>query len=161
MKAMLPSINIENVSVEELRIAFKMLFAVCFPFIIDYSQTFENMLKIAHSFMAPSSQGRDFLEPHKELLFALGLGEELAYATIFLSMLEIMTNEKPAQLRDKVKSLSEKTLNKGMEINSLFGDSFYRIRSKVSHEGRKPTTNEHQKISDFICEFYQSITQIS
>ncbi|QRF75905.1 hypothetical protein Thermo_01414 [Thermoplasmatales archaeon] len=172
MTAMLPPIDPDSVSVEELRIAFQMMFAVSVPFIMDYSQAFENLLKVAHSFMGPSSQGRDFLEPHKQLLFALGLGEEWASAVIFLSMLEIMINEKLIQLgenrgklndksfQDKVKLLSEKGGHKGIEINSLFADSFYRIRSKVLHEGRKPTSDELQKISDFIREFYQSITQI-
>lgn len=172
MTAMLPSIDPEDVSIEELRIAFQMMFAVCVPFIIDYAQAFENLLKVAHSFTATSSQSRDFLEPHKELLFAIGLGEEWASAAIFLSMLEIMINEKLVQLgenrskvnstsfQDKVKSLSEKGKQKGIEINSLFADSFYRIRSKVLHEGRKPTSDELQMISNFIREFYQSLTQV-
>lgn len=172
MIAMLPSIDPENVSVEEMRIAFQMMFAVCVPFIIDYSESFENLLKVVHSFISPSPQGRDFLEPDKELLFAMGLGEEWASAAIFLSMLEIMINEKLVQLgesrnrvnnlafKERVKLLSEKGKQKGIEINSLFADFFYGIRGKVLHEGRKPTSDELQKISDFIREFYQSIAQI-
>lgn len=112
------------------------MFAVCIPFLLDYSQTFENLFRMVQVFMTHSSQGQDFLSPHKDLLFALGLGEEWASAALFLSLLEVMINEKLVQsgedrskvnnlsFQNKIKLLSEKAENKSVKINSLFVDSF-------------------------------------
>lgn len=86
--------------------------------------------------------------------------------------IDIMINEKLVELgeqrekvnemsfQNKVKVLSNKASNKGVQIDSLFAESFYKIRNRVLHEGRKPTSDELQYINDFVHKFYQSLAQI-
>jgi hypothetical protein len=169
---MIPEIDPEGVKIEELRIGFQMMFAACIPFILDYSQQFKELLDAVQTFQPSNAQSQDFLSAHRDLIFALGLGEEWASAALFLSLLEIMINEKLVQLgesRDKVndmsfqtkvKDLSSKASDNGAQINSLFAESFYKIRNRVLHEGRSPNSDELQSISSFVHKFYQSITQI-
>ena len=149
-----------------------MMFAVCVPIILDYSQQFKELLDMVHTFQSPNAQSQDLLSPHRDLIFALGLGEEWASAALFLSLLEIMINEKLVKLgesRDKVndmpfqtkvKNLSNKASANGVKIDSLFAESFYKIRNRVLHEGRTPTSAELQSINSFVHKFYQSITAI-
>lgn len=64
MTDMLRSGDPETVSIEELRIAFQMMYSVCIPFIINYSEMFQKLLKVASSFISPNPETRDFLAPH-------------------------------------------------------------------------------------------------
>ncbi len=48
---MLPDIDPDKVTIEELRIGFEMMFASCIPFIVDYSKTFEDLLNMVHTFV--------------------------------------------------------------------------------------------------------------
>ncbi len=169
---MIPVIETEKVKIEELKIGFQMMYAVCIPFILDYSQQFKELLDMVRTFLPSNPQSQDFLSAHRDLIFALGLGEEWASAALFLSLLEIMFNEKLVQLgeprdkvndmsfQNKVKNLSSKASANGIQIDSLFAESFYKIRNRVLHEGRSPTSDELQSISDFVHKLYQSITQI-
>ena len=127
---------------------------------------------MVHTLVPSNAQSQDFLSSHKDLIFALGLGEEWASAALFLSLLEIMINEKLVQLgeprdkvndmpfQNKVKTLSSKASANGVQIDSLFAESFYKIRNRVLHEGRHPTSDELQSIGTFVHKFYQSIMQI-
>ena len=95
---MIPVIETEKVKIEELKIGFQMMYAVCIPFILDYSQQFKELLDMVRTFLPSNPQSQDFLSAHRDLIFALGLGEEWASAALFLSLLEIMFNEKLVQL---------------------------------------------------------------
>ncbi|MGP6220852.1 hypothetical protein [Caldiplasma sukawensis] len=169
---MLPEIDPDNVTIEELRIEFEMMFASCIPFILNYSKTFEDLLNMVHTFVPSNVQGQDFLAAHRDLIFALRLGEEWASAALFLSLLDIMITERLVQLgeqrekvnemsfQNKVKLLSNKASSNGVQIDSLFVDSFYKIRTRVLNEGETPISDELQYINDFIHKFYQSLVQI-
>ena len=167
--SLLPELDKENTNLEDLNFAVKIAYSIVLPLIIKYHKVFENVLDIAGKL---ENNKNDFLSAHHDLMFALGLNEDWASSALYLSMLEISINKKLIESGEKENTIKELTFNKridkvnelgknkGIELQALLADSFYRARNKVLHEGKKPTSEEAKMISQFVKQFYSDLAQI-
>ena len=166
----LPELN-KNPSINDIKFAFGIVYGITLPLVLKYHEDFEQIVSISKRFSGEESH--DFLEPHNELLFALSLNKNWASSALFLSMLEITLYNKLIELgnngndvynnmnfNQKIKKISEDAKNQGLTIDSLFADSFYKIRNKIIHEGKIPTENEAKEIEQFVKKFYSDISQL-
>lgn len=167
--SILPELNIKA-SINDFKFAFGIVYGITLPLVLKYHEIFEQILSIAHRFS--DQETRDFLEPHKELLFALSLNKDWASSALFLSMLEITLDNKLIELGNKendvynmnfsqkIKKITEASKSQSLDVDLLFVESFYKIRNKIIHEGKIPTENETKEIEKFVKKFYSDISQL-
>ncbi len=168
--SLLPVLNSETAELSDLIFAFRMIYSVALPLVLKYHESFENVMEIATRFIGATQN--DFLSSHHELLFALGLNEEWASSALFLSMLDISINKKLIEVGEKenvvremsftkrVEKITDIGKTKGVELQSLLIDSFYKVRNRVLHEGKKPNAEELKYISEFVTAFYSNLAHI-
>ncbi len=92
-----------------------------------------------------------------------GLTIKWAVAAAMLSSLEVTTNLKLAKLNLDNSGEFDKRLNrlstalkaKGIEIPALLLSGLYKVRSKVIHEGKEPTTEEMTMIFEILSSLHE------
>ncbi len=100
------------------------------------------------------------------MLEASGLTAKWALSATALSMIEVITNKKLTQLNLDSTGEFDKRLNRlkaalrpsGIEIPDLLLSGLYKVRSKVIHEGREPTSEELAQILAILDSYFRKIT---
>ncbi|HEX4920667.1 MAG TPA: hypothetical protein VFV92_08000 [Candidatus Bathyarchaeia archaeon] len=92
-----------------------------------------------------------------------GLSIKWAVSAAMLSFLEVMTNQKLANLNlddsgefdKRMKRLNLALRAKGIEIPALMLTGLYKVRSKVVHEGKEPTSEKMRAIFDLLTSLHE------
>ena len=113
-----------------------------------------------------------FEEPFSKLspiLGRLGLSSKWAIAASTLCLLEVLVNRilenqkmsTDGRFEDRVSRLSSKARERGIEIPDLLAPAFYRVRHKIIHGGKEPTSEELNTIFQFLNMFFQKASALT
>jgi hypothetical protein len=117
-------------------------------------------------YVAPPEPDTLVLGPVVNFLMMLpdyGVSVKWAVAAAMLSFLEVITDQKLAKLKLDNSGEFDKRINrlnlalkaKGIDIPALLLSGLYKVRSKVIHEGREPTTEEMGTIFDLLTSLHE------
>jgi len=92
-----------------------------------------------------------------------GLTIRWGVAAAMLSSLEVITNKKLAKLNldnsgefdKRLSRLNTALKERGIEIPALLLSGLYKVRSKVVHEGKEPTSEEMTTIFDILTSLHE------
>ena len=103
------------------------------------------------------------------ILGALGLSPRWTVAASALCLLEVIVNRKlnglgmstEGSFEKRVKRLSSKGKEKGVELPDLLAPAFYKVRHKVAHGGKEPTQDELNTIIRFLEKLFQKTSRLT
>jgi len=113
-------------------------------------------------------QAENPLLPLIPVLNTWGLSINWAVGASALALIEVAVNKKLEELelgRDgnfetRFKRLSSKAKEKGISLPDLLAGPFYKVRSKVIHEGKEPTPKELEIILEYLTHCSTSLKKI-